>query len=55
MSVLTDLLDWGVKKLMDAVRGNPNELLEAPLGQLESEKAKQDIADRRRDRQNGHR
>lgn len=51
MSLIGDILDWGLKKIMDVVRGDPNEPLEEPLGQLETEKVKQELADRRRERQ----
>lgn len=53
MSILTDLLDWGWTKISGVIGGasDPNEPLEEPLGQLETEKVKQDLEDRRRERQ----
>lgn len=53
MSLLGDALDWLVGKvpaLEKALKGTPNEPLDAPLGQLDVEKAAQDLEDRR---QNG--
>lgn len=56
MSIVGDGLDWLIKRIpaLDKVlNGTPNEPLDAPLGQLDVEKAAQELEDRRRERQNG--
>lgn len=56
MSIVGDGLDWLIKRipaLDKALNGTPDEPLDAPLGQLDVEKAAQELEDRRRERQNG--